>query len=104
MTRHSALNEIYPEARVENPSRDAEIHGIRNGDSVRLQTRRGKWYARHRNGKGAIGVILFRGILRKPPVNLLTNDALDPQALIPSSRPARCRFFLHGRMICRILK
>ncbi|KAA0257928.1 MAG: formate dehydrogenase subunit alpha, partial [Chloroflexi bacterium] len=42
MTRNSALNEIYPEARVEIHPADAEIHGIKHGDPVRLQSRRGE--------------------------------------------------------------
>ena len=42
MTRHSALNEAYPEARVEMHPADAEMHGITNNMPVRVTSRRGE--------------------------------------------------------------
>ena len=42
MTRNSALDEAYPEARVDIHPADAEMHGIRNGDPVKVQSRRGE--------------------------------------------------------------
>ncbi len=94
MTRHSALNEIYPEARVEIHPADAEIHGIRNGDSVRLQTRRGEVVMRATvTGKAAIGVIFIPWHFAEAAGNLLTNDALDPQALIPEFKACAVQVF-----------
>src|SRR4026207_216362 len=40
MTRSSALNEAYPEARVEMHPADAEMHGITNNMPVRVTSRR----------------------------------------------------------------
>ena len=42
MTRNSALNEAYPEARVEMHPADAEMHGITNNMPVRVSSRRGQ--------------------------------------------------------------
>jgi predicted molibdopterin-dependent oxidoreductase YjgC len=41
MTRHSSLNEAYPEARVEMRPADAEMHGITNNMPVCVISRRG---------------------------------------------------------------
>jgi formate dehydrogenase alpha subunit len=94
MTRNSALNEIYPEARVEIHPADAEIHGIRNGDAVRLQSRRGEVVMRATvTEKTAIGLIFIPWHFAEAAGNLLTNDALDPQALIPEFKACAVQVF-----------
>ena len=84
MTRNSSLNEAYPEARVEMHPADAEIHGIRNGDTVKVQSRRGEVILRATvTEKTSVGVVFIPFHFAEAAANLLTNDALDPQAKIP---------------------
>ncbi|HUH96855.1 MAG TPA: formate dehydrogenase subunit alpha [Anaerolineales bacterium] len=94
MTRNSALNEAYPEARVEIHPADAEIHGIRNGQAVRLQSRRGEVVMRAAvTEKTTIGVIFVPWHFAEAAGNLLTNDALDPQAKIPEFKACAVQVF-----------
>ena len=94
MTRNSALNEIYPEARVEIHPADAEIHGIRNGDPVKVQSRRGEIILRATiTEKTSIGVVFIPWHFAEAAANLLTNDALDPQALIPEFKACAVQVF-----------
>jgi len=94
MTRNSALNEIYPEARLEIHPADAEIHGIRNGSPVKVQTRRGEVVMRATvTEKTTVGVIFIPWHFVEAAGNLLTNDALDPQALIPEFKACAVQVF-----------
>jgi len=94
MTRNSALNEIYPEARVEIHPADAEIHGIRNGDPVKVQSRRGEVIVRATvTEKTTVGVIFLPWHFHEAAANLLTNDALDPQAKIPEFKACAVQVF-----------
>ena len=94
MTRHSALNEAYPEARVEIHPADAEIHGIRNGDPVKVQSRRGEVVLRATvTEKTTVGVIFIPWHFQEAAANLLTNDALDPQAKIPEFKACAVQVF-----------
>ncbi|MBI5840487.1 MAG: formate dehydrogenase subunit alpha [Chloroflexi bacterium] len=94
MTRNSALNEIYPEARVEIHPADAEIHGIRNGDPVKVQSRRGEVVMRATvTEKTTVGVIFVPWHFAEAAANLLTNDALDPQAKIPEFKACAVQVF-----------
>ncbi|MBL8061451.1 MAG: formate dehydrogenase subunit alpha [Anaerolineales bacterium] len=94
MTRNSALNEIYPEARVEIHPADAEIHGIRNGDPVKVQSRRGEIIVRATvTEKTSVGVVFLPWHFAEAAANLLTNDALDPQAKIPEFKACAVQVF-----------
>jgi formate dehydrogenase alpha subunit len=94
MTRNSALNETYPEARVEIHPADAEIHGIRNGDPVKVQSRRGEIVVRATvTEKTSVGVVFLPWHFHEAAANLLTNDALDPQALIPEFKACAVQVF-----------
>jgi formate dehydrogenase alpha subunit len=94
MTRNSALNEAYPEARVEIHPADAEIHGIRNGDPVKVQSRRGEIVVRATvTEKTSVGVVFLPWHFHEAAANLLTNDALDPQALIPEFKACAVQVF-----------
>ncbi|MCL5611710.1 MAG: formate dehydrogenase subunit alpha [Chloroflexi bacterium] len=94
MTRNSALNEIYPEARVEMNPADAEMHGIRNGDPVKVQSRRGEIVVRATvTEKTTVGVVFLPWHFAEAAGNLLTNDALDPQALIPEFKACAVQVF-----------
>jgi formate dehydrogenase alpha subunit len=94
MTRNSALNEAYPEARVEMHPADAEIHGIRDGDAVRVQSRRGEVILRATvTEKTSVGVVFIPFHFAEAAANLLTNDALDPQAKIPEFKACAVQVF-----------
>jgi predicted molibdopterin-dependent oxidoreductase YjgC len=94
MTRNSSLNETYPEGRVEIHPADAEIHGIRNGDPVKVQSRRGEIVVRATvTEKTSVGVVFLPWHFHEAAANLLTNDALDPQALIPEFKACAVQVF-----------
>jgi predicted molibdopterin-dependent oxidoreductase YjgC len=94
MTRHSALDEAYPEARVEIHPADAEIHGIHNGETVRVSSRRGEVVVRATvTEKTTVGVVFLPFHFHEAAANLLTNDALDPQAKIPEFKACAVQVF-----------
>jgi formate dehydrogenase alpha subunit len=94
MTRHSALDEAYPEARLEIHPADAEIHGIRDGDAVRVSSRRGEVVLRATvTEKTSVGVVFTSFHFHEAAANLLTNDALDPQAKIPEFKACAVQVF-----------
>ncbi|MGC8856210.1 MAG: formate dehydrogenase subunit alpha [Anaerolineae bacterium] len=94
LTRHSALDDAYPEARVEIHPADAEIHGIRNGDPVKVRSRRGEVVLRASvTEKTTVGVVFIPFHFAEAAANLLTNDALDPQAKIPEFKACAVQVF-----------
>jgi formate dehydrogenase alpha subunit len=94
MTRNSVLDEAYPEARLEIHPADAEIHGIRHGDPVRVQSRRGEVVLRASvTEKTSVGVVFIPFHFAEAAANLLTNDALDPQAKIPEFKACAVQVF-----------
>jgi anaerobic selenocysteine-containing dehydrogenase len=94
MTRNSVLDEVYPEARVEIHPADAEIHGIRDGDAVKVQSRRGEVVLRATvTEKTTVGVVFIPFHFVEAAANLLTNDALDPQAKIPEFKACAVQVF-----------
>jgi formate dehydrogenase alpha subunit len=94
MTRNSALDEAYPEARVDIHPADAEMHGIRNGDPVKVQSRRGEVVLRATvTEKTSVGVLFIPFHFAEAAANLLTNDVLDPQAKIPEFKACAVQVF-----------
>jgi formate dehydrogenase alpha subunit len=94
MTRNSALDEAYPEARVDMHPADAEMHGIRNGDPVKVQSRRGEVVLRATvTEKTSVGVVFIPFHFAEAAANLLTNDVLDPQAKIPEFKACAVQVF-----------
>jgi formate dehydrogenase alpha subunit len=94
MTRNSALDEAYPEARVDMHPADAEIHGIKNGDVVKVSSRRGEVVLRATvTDKTSVGVVFIPFHFAEAAANLLTNDALDPQAKIPEFKACAVQVF-----------
>ena len=94
MTRNSALNEIYPEARVEVNPADAEMHGISDGMPVRVTSRRGEVVLRATvTEKTTVGVVFIPFHFAEAAANLLTNDVLDPQAKIPEFKACAVQVF-----------
>jgi formate dehydrogenase alpha subunit len=94
MTRHSALNEAYPEARLEMNPADAGMHGITDGMAVRVTSRRGEVVLRATvTEKTTVGVVFIPMHFAEAAANLLTNDALDPQAKIPEYKACAVQVF-----------
>jgi formate dehydrogenase alpha subunit len=94
MTRHSALDEAYPEARIEMNPIDAGMHGITDGMTVRVMSRRGEVILRVTvTEKTTVGVVFIPMHFAEAAANLLTNDALDPQALIPEFKACAVQVF-----------
>ncbi len=84
MTRHSKLDELYPEARVEVNPVDATLMGIADGQVVRVSSRRGSIVLRATvTEKTTAGVVFIPFHFSEAAANLLTIDALDPDAKIP---------------------
>ncbi len=94
MTRHSALNDAYPEARVEINPLDAGMHGIVDGMAVRVTSRRGDVVLRATvTEKTTVGVVFIPFHFAEAAANLLTNDALDPEAKIPEYKACAVQVF-----------
>lgn len=94
MTRHSELNTIYPEARAEIHPADAELHGISDGMAVKVTSRRGEIVVRASvTEKTTVGVVFLPWHFAEAAANLLTIDALDPEAKIPEFKACAVQVF-----------
>jgi predicted molibdopterin-dependent oxidoreductase YjgC len=92
MTRHSQLNALYPQALVEINPADAALIGINNREAVRVSSRRGSIMLRARiTEKSNAGVVFIPFHFSEAAANLLTIDALDPQAKIPEFKACAVR-------------
>jgi formate dehydrogenase alpha subunit len=84
MTRHSKLDELYPEAQVQISPPDAEMMDLADGQAVRVSSRRGSIVLRAAvTEKTSPGVVFVPFHFAEAAANLLTIDALDEQAKIP---------------------
>jgi len=84
MTRQSELEALYPEARVEIHEIDAARLSLKTGDPVRVASRRGEVFLRVLvSPKTSPGVVFIPMHFVEAAANVLTIDALDPQAKIP---------------------
>jgi formate dehydrogenase major subunit len=85
MTRRSrGLVYVAPEERIEMNPQDAARMGIEDGDTIQLRSRRGQVRARVRiTQRSAPGMVFGTFHFKETPINLLTNDALDPIGKIP---------------------
>jgi len=85
MTRRaSGLVERASECQVEIAPDDAKQYGIEEGDTVQIESRRGKIRAKaHITGKAVKGTIFIPFHFAEAPVNQLTHRAKDPVAKIP---------------------
>ena len=93
MTRNSTSRSLPRSARGDAPA-DAEIHGIRNGMPVRVDIRRGEVVLRATvTEKTTVGVVFIPLHFAEAAANLLTNDALDPQAKIPEFKACAVQVF-----------
>lgn len=92
LTRHSKLDELYPEARVEINPADAARMKIEDGQAVRVSSRRGTvvlraWVTQ----RTTVGVVFIPMHFAEAAANLLTIDALDPLAKIPEYKACAVR-------------
>ena len=84
MTRHSRLDDLYPHPLVQLNPLDAEMLGVKDGGAVRVASRRGAIELHAAlSEKTNPGVVFIPFHFAEAAANLLTIDALDPQALIP---------------------
>ncbi|MGB9799912.1 MAG: formate dehydrogenase subunit alpha [Thermanaerothrix sp.] len=92
LTRHSWLDDLFPEPLVDIHPGDAAHLGIQDGDAVRVTSRRGSIVLRaHVTPKTNLGVVFIPFHFREAAANLLTHDILDPQAKIPEYKAAVVR-------------
>jgi predicted molibdopterin-dependent oxidoreductase YjgC len=92
LTRHSRLNDLYPEALVEINPGDAARIKIEDGQAVRASSRRGSIVLRAKvTQKTTPGVVFIAFHFAEAAANLLTIDALDPQAKIPEYKACAVR-------------
>lgn len=92
MTRHSKLDELYPEALVEVHPEDAERLGLHDRETVRVSSRRGTVVLRATvTTRTTPGVVFIPFHFREAAANILTNDVLDPMAKIPEYKACAVR-------------
>jgi anaerobic selenocysteine-containing dehydrogenase len=93
MSRRSpGLEAIAPEAEVEINPADAAEQGIRDGDLVRVSSRRGKVAAAARlTPRSPVGTVFMTFHFAEAATNLLTIDAVDPTAKIPEYKVCAVR-------------
>lgn len=92
MTRHSKLDELYPEALVEVHPQDAERLGLHDRETVRVSSRRGTVVLRATvTTRTTPGVVFIPFHFREAAANILTNDVLDPMAKIPEYKACAVR-------------
>ena len=84
LTRHSWMNDLFPEALAEINPEDAQKLGLKEGDPVSVRSRRGEIFLRVKiSRKSSPGIVFIPFFYGNAPANKLTNDALDPLAKIP---------------------
>ncbi len=93
MTRRtSTLHRELPEAYIEMNPRDAEEMGIRNGEKLRVSSRRGEIQIKAKlTDKVDRGVVFIPFHFREAAANVLTNPAVDPIAKIPEYKVCAVR-------------
>jgi predicted molibdopterin-dependent oxidoreductase YjgC len=96
LTRHSWLDDLYPEALIEiNPADAAHLGLQQDGTAVRVTSRRGSIVLRCKvTQKTTPGVVFIPFHFVEAAANLLTIDAIDPQAKIPEYKSCAVRVVL----------
>ncbi len=95
MTRHSALDELFPQPLVDVHEVDAAQFGFKSGDTVRVESRRGAITLRlNISEKTSPGVVFIPMHFAEAAANLLTIDALDPSAKIPEFKACAVRIMV----------
>ena len=84
MTRASKLDDLYPQALMEVNPEDAVKMKLKEGDEVRVSSRRGSIVIRVTiKDKTRAGVVFIPFFFAEASANILTNDVIDPRAKIP---------------------
>jgi formate dehydrogenase alpha subunit len=92
LTRHSKLDDLYPQARVEINPADAARMKLADGQTVRVSSRRGTVVLRAWvTPRTTVGVVFIPMHFHEAAANLLTIDALDPLAKIPEFKACAVR-------------
>jgi predicted molibdopterin-dependent oxidoreductase YjgC len=98
LTRHSQLDDLFPQARVEINPADATRLKLEDGQTVRVTSRRGTvvlraWVTQ----RTTVGVVFIPMHFHEAAANLLTIDAIDPLAKIPEYKACAVRVDLAGQ-------
>lgn len=92
LTRHSWVDDLFPEARIEIHPQDAAQLGILHDDAVQVRSRRGEIILRATvTEKTTPGVVFIPFHFHESAANRLTNDVLDPLAKIPEYKVCAVR-------------
>lgn len=92
LTRHSWVDDLHPEALVDINPADANRIGIKDGQAVRVTSRRGSIVLRARvTNKSTVGVVFIPFFFAEAAANELTIDVLDPLAKIPEYKACAVR-------------
>jgi predicted molibdopterin-dependent oxidoreductase YjgC len=92
LTRHSWMDDLWPEALMEINPADAARLGLQNDGAARVTSRRGTIVLRARlTRKANLGVVFIPFAFAEAAANLLTIDVLDPQAKIPEYKVCAVR-------------
>jgi formate dehydrogenase alpha subunit len=92
LTRHSKLDELYPEALIELHPDDAARLEVEDRQAVRVTSRRGTVVLRVTiTTRTTPGVVFIPFHFYEAAANLLTNDVLDPLAKIPEYKACAVR-------------
>jgi predicted molibdopterin-dependent oxidoreductase YjgC len=93
MTRKvDGLNSILGEGKIDINHADAEVLGIKDGDIVKVVSRRGEITAKASvTGISPVGVVAMDFHFGETPVNKLTNSVVDPVAKIPEYKVSAVR-------------
>lgn len=82
--RTDGLNERAPESFVEISPSDAEKYGLKDGDKIKIASRRGEIVAKMTISEKAVdGTVFIPFHYAEAAANRLTNSALDPVSKIP---------------------
>jgi formate dehydrogenase alpha subunit len=92
LTRHSKIDEIWPEATVEIHPEDAQALGVETGDWLEVASRRGSIQVRALvTGRSPIGMVFIPFHFTEAAANVLTADRIDPRAKIPDYKVCAVR-------------
>jgi len=90
--RAAALNAYVNAGYAEMNPNDLSRLGIKDGEMIRVRTRRGEIEIKAKaTARVAEGSIFIPFHFSEGPANRLTNDALDPKSKIPEFKVAACR-------------